>query len=149
MKYLSLVLLAFLLSCEEDMRFISADRNEEFTLSVGQTAIIHLTSPDGATESDISISLSAIDESRCPSSVQCFRAGEVFVTVDITGTQEILQRFEMCLGDCLDRNMGFIQMDTVDFVQDNFELQLVLQEVFPYPELPSEDIDQFARFILN
>lgn len=76
----------------------------------------------------VSLKLIRLEDSRCPKDVVCVRAGEVLA--DLKVNDEVLN---FCLGDCPDRNKGFIQADTIATQVNNVAFQIVLRSVNSYP----------------
>ena len=91
--------------------------------------------------------VSKIQESRCPSEIQCIRLGEVLVFTELRFLeQDQFTSIEFCLGDCAQQRDGFTVADTleVDF-QDN-AYRFVLKAVSPYPLTLGTNLDQAAIF---
>lgn len=79
------------------------------------------------------LSFDNVADSRCPSNVQCVRAGEVVVDLNVNTDQKI----QMCLGDCQvvqpSRKKGFIVQDSLEVSINSQKYLFILKQVNPYP----------------
>ncbi|MEQ9167829.1 MAG: hypothetical protein RLO12_16330 [Fulvivirga sp.] len=127
MKYILIFFLSLtLVSCSDDTGnlcgdYLSLKLNQSKSVTIGY-------------EKEASFKLTRIEDSRCPADVICIRAGEVLV--DLRVNDDKLLNF--CLGDCPDRNAGFIQADTIATVVNDIAFKVVLRAVNSYPS--SKDV---------
>uniref|UniRef100_UPI00404B2A65 hypothetical protein n=1 Tax=Fulvivirga sp. TaxID=1931237 RepID=UPI00404B2A65 len=127
MKYILIFFLSLtLVSCSDDAGnlcgdYLSLKLNQSKSVTIGD-------------EEEASFKLTRIEDSRCPADLICIRAGEVLV--DLRVNNDKLLNF--CLGDCPDRNAGFIQADTIATVVNDIAFKVVLRAVNSYPS--SKDI---------
>jgi hypothetical protein len=127
MKYILIFFLSLtLVSCSDDTGnlcgdYLSLKLNQSKSVTIGD-------------EEEASFKLTRIEDSRCPADVICIRAGEVLV--DLRVNDDKLLNF--CLGDCPDRNAGFIQADTIATVVNDIAFKVVLRAVNSYPS--SKDV---------
>lgn len=127
MKYILILFLSLtLLSCSDDTGNLCGDY---LSLKLNQSKSVTIDD-----EEEASFKLTRIEDSRCPADVICIRAGEVLV--DLRVNDDKLLNF--CLGDCPDRNAGFIQADTIATVVNDIAFKVVLRAVNSYPS--SKDI---------
>lgn len=121
MKYiLILFVLLTLASCSNDTGnlcgdYLSLKLNQSKTVAIGD-------------EEEVSLKLIRLEDNRCPADIICIRAGEALV--DLRVNDDKLLNF--CLGDCPDRNAGFIQADTVATVVNDIAYKIVLRAVNSY-----------------
>ena len=84
-----------------------------------------------------SLTFADVKDDRCPEDVQCFRAGEVIVTLNTRAVPTVneTQIVKMCLGDCITLypKGGFREADTARISLDGNKYRLILTEVNPYP----------------
>lgn len=127
MKYILIFFLSLtLVSCSDDTGnlcgdYLSLKLNQSKSVTIGY-------------EKEASFKLTRIEDSRCPADLICIRAGEVLV--DLRVNDDKLLNF--CLGDCPDRNAGFIQADTIATVVNDIAFKVVLRAVNSYPS--SKDV---------
>ncbi|MEQ8477960.1 hypothetical protein [Fulvivirga sp.] len=127
MKYILIFFLSLtLVSCSDDTGNLCGDY---LSLKLNQSKSVTICD-----EEEASFKLTRIEDSRCPADVICIRAGEVLV--DLRVNDDKLLNF--CLGDCPDRNAGFIQADTIATVVNDIAFKVVLRAVNSYPS--SKDI---------
>lgn len=80
------------------------------------------------------IEITGFEDSRCPSSLVCIRAGEVYVDIKVSSVvEDNSEEYTLCLGDCLGSATTFHDTDTLSSNMDGLNFKLVLHEVYPYP----------------
>lgn len=106
-----------------------------FTLRVNQTQTVRL---DAGT---LEIKLLSIEDSRCPSDVQCIWSGQVTATVGITRNKQNLGSFDLTI------RPG--QEDLA--IQEIDEYSLKLVQVVPYPSTTqnTNSLDYFAALVIS
>lgn len=78
-----------------------------------------------AVGTDVQLTVTNIADSRCPSDVECFAAGQATVNVELRDKAGALQATDLCLGGC--------QNDSAAVVLDAVPYWLCLTAVDPYP----------------
>lgn len=112
------------LGCKtENLNAVDQNLGTDFNLKISQQ-----TQVDG-----IKLSFDEVTDSRCPSNVQCIRAGEVVVDLNLNTQQKI----KMCLGECQlvqpDRKKGFVIQDSLEVSVNSQKYLFILRQVNPYP----------------
>lgn len=112
------------LGCKtENLNAVDQNLDTDFNLKISQQ-----TQVDG-----IKLSFDEVTDSRCPSNVQCIRAGEVVVDLNLNTQQKI----KMCLGECQlvqpDRKKGFVIQDSLEVSVNSQKYLFILRQVNPYP----------------
>jgi len=110
--------LIVLMSCAKDTNslcgdYLSVKLNESKTVKIG-------------VDEQTLIQLIRLEDNRCPQDLICIRAGEVFVDLRINN-DEVLN---FCLGDCMNRNKGYVQADTLLASVNNEEVNVVLRAAY-------------------
>lgn len=108
---------------------------EEFTLPEGGSVTLVIP----GSSDYIALNVMEIAESRCPSDVSCVRYGEARVKVGVNGVQEVLKILDLCIGECPEREPGFVNVDTVGVELDGKEYAVLLKNVVPYPKTTNEN----------
>lgn len=108
--------------------FLSKERHE-LTLRVNETQVVTLDS--GSFE----IKLLNIEDSRCPSDVQCVWSGQVTATVSVTSSEQSLGNFDLTLRPGQD-DLAIQKIDC-------YSIKLV--QVVPYPNT-TQNIDILDYF---
>ena len=139
-KYLSiLILVALCCQCnDDDPEAFSLDQK----LVIAQEDIIRLDIGQG--DRYVEVQVLEITDSRCPSDLRCFRAGEAEVRVAVNGFQEELTLVDLCIGDCPQYNQGFREADTVEVTLDHTAYAVILSEVIPFPTTTNQSITKQA-----
>ncbi|MEQ8242156.1 hypothetical protein [Fulvivirga sp.] len=127
MKYLFLFFVTLtLVSCSDDTDNLCGDY---LSLKLNQSKTIAI---EGNEEANLQVV--RIEDNRCPQDVVCIRAGEVFVDLKVNNNEVL----NFCLGDCIERNKGYVQADTIVTEVNDQDFKLVLRAVNSYPS--SKDI---------
>lgn len=92
----------------------------------------------------INTKLLKIEESRCPEGVQCIRAGEAIVTLDIQVGEEKFNGIKVCL-QC-EKAMGITE--TAEIKAKNRTYKINLKAVNPYPKANNSPV-QTATLVIN
>ena len=126
---LGLLLIAVVFyQCGDDADIFTLDR--EFEIQEDQRITINLEGEDSAY---IEVQVLDIVDSRCPSNASCVRFGEAVVNIAANGVKENIYNFELCIGDCPQKNQGFKESDTVAAQLDGNNYKIILLDVNPYP----------------
>ncbi|MTI38294.1 hypothetical protein [Fulvivirga lutimaris] len=128
MKYINILVVSLtLVSCSDDNvgnlcgDYLSLKLNQSKTVAIGENV-------------EASFLVVRVEDNRCPEDVVCIRAGEVFVDLKVNNSEVL----NFCLGDCIERNKGYLQADTIATEVNNQDFKLVLRAVNSYPS--SKDI---------
>lgn len=111
--------MTFMMACNQKASPVIETNGSEINLAVGQKA----------TYSGIIITVTSINDSRCPMDVQCIRAGEAIVILSLLDRGNTTQ-ISLCTGsDCARRDLSAQNIVTVG--SDKYEIYL--QDVLPNP----------------
>ena len=128
MKFLPLMLLASsaLLACKKDAGPGSSSVviGQPFSVAMQQTATLPATSGG-----PITITLTDVQDSRCPSGMQCIWAGYAAVTLQLTDATATPQTARLTLLN----NLPTYTRDSVSVTLNRREYWLRLLDVTPYP----------------
>ncbi len=128
LKYCWLGVVCFMFSCaDSDPQVFQL--NEPINVFASELVTLELPQQDEY----IDLMVLEIEESRCPSNVNCIRFGEASVSVGLNGVEEIIQTLDLCIGDCPERGIGFIEVDTLQVELDDKAYAVILEGVTPYP----------------
>ncbi len=126
-KWFLLILPALvMMRCDDDN---TPALNRDFELREDQLITIQSEQQDDYVE----VTVLEILESRCSADASCIRHGEAEVKVSVSGLEEIAKTLDLCIGDCFQRNQGFIEVDTVEVELDHKPYAVILSDVTPYP----------------
>ncbi len=89
----------------------------------------------------LSIKLLDIQDSRCPTGVNCIRAGEVIVSLDVNFGNFKNSETQLCIG--CESNMNIPEMIKID------SHILKLSDVLPYPDINNQNAKQAAHLIFQ
>ncbi len=131
---LALLPVAALMQCNDDDNF-TYTLLSDFEITEDQLITVESEKQNDYLE----VSILEITDSRCPINANCVRFGEAEVKVSVTGIEEIAKTVELCIGDCFQRNQGFIEEDTVEVELDSKRYAVILSEVTPYPSFENQD----------
>jgi hypothetical protein len=95
-------------------------------------------------ENTIIVKLTSIQESRCPKDVQCIRAGEAIVVLDLKIGDEQFNSLKVCIG--CEKQMDISESIEIKAKTKTYKLQL--NSVDPYPKSTGINT-QTATLILN
>jgi len=116
----------------------------EFTGRAGETVISEI---QNSSELPFVFEIVNIQESRCPSIVNCIRFGEVIVFTQLRFLdQNQLTDYDFCLGDCPQKGTEFVSADTLELFHQDAAFRIILKEVVPFPEVPGPAPTQTAVF---
>lgn len=139
LKYCWVFVLLGLLACTDtDPRVF--ELNETISIGVSESITLQLPQQDEY----IDLMVLDIEESRCPANANCVRFGEARVTVGVNGIEEILKTLNLCVGDCPERGVGVIQVDTIAVELDNNSYAVLLKDVTPYPTTDNNSLPKQA-----
>lgn len=110
-------------------------------VNIHESELVTFQIPQQGTSIDLSVL--EITESRCPSDVTCIRFGEARVSVAVNGTDKVIKRLDMCIGDCPER-VSYLEVDTIDVELNDRSYQVILSGVTPYPSLNNSIIPKQA-----
>lgn len=144
--YLGSVLLTFATmsnsSCRKDsiesLRTISFNR--DFELSLNDSVIVQ------GEEKELGITLARLDDSRCPEGVQCVWAGNASVTIQLTGTDGMSGRAELCIGDCPVHSNA---SETASIKLGSHNYLVKLKDVKPYPKTGEQKSQKIAVLTIS
>ena len=126
MKNILIISLFFLfsnLSCTNQEDMVSQKMGDTFQLKTGESVSF----------SDNSIAINAklitIQDNRCPKDVQCIRAGEAIVVLDLKIGDEIFKGLKVCIG--CEKEMGITESTEIKTKSKTYTLKL--NSVDPYP----------------
>jgi hypothetical protein len=122
-----LIFLLLLWSCQKDESTLPAE--EKMSLRANQSFAL----ADGN-----QVTVSQINESRCPSGARCLRFGSVVVRLGLSGQGQTTPA-ELCLGECRGTTGGAAPLnerDSVDLSLAGQRYRVVLTDVLPYPGIP-------------
>lgn len=133
MKNLLVISLLFFFTnagCTNKQNEVSKKLGDTFQLKVSESVNF---SDNGNT---ITAKLITIQDSRCPKDVQCIRAGEAIVILDLQIGDEIFKSLKVCIG--CEKAMGVTESTEIKTKSKTYMLKL--NSVDPYPQstgLPS------------
>lgn len=108
------------------------NKQDEVSKKLGDT--IKLKANESANFSDnsnsITVKLINIQDSRCPKDVQCIRAGEAIVVLDLKIGEEQFNGLKVCIG--CEKQMAIMESIEVKAKTKTYTLQL--SSVDPYPQ---------------
>ena len=97
--------------------------------------------------SGLSLTLTSVQDSRCPTDVQCISAGRAKVQVLLSQNSGVSVSGELCIGFCDNQNNEV--EDTLPLSLDNVKYVLNLKSVNPYPNKFSTNKNKRALFTLH
>ena len=137
--YLSLAIILFSrCTDDDDLRVFTLNQK----LEIAQEDIIRVDIEQG--DRYVEVQVLEITDSRCPSDLRCFRAGEAEVRVALNGQQEKPTLVDLCIGDCPQNNQGYQEVDTVEVTLDNTAYALILSNVLPFPTTTNQSLTKQA-----
>jgi hypothetical protein len=136
MRFIFFIVFVSMLSCcKEEPGLRTIPLNQEFNVQAGET--FEIVNENG--EYIMSISVSEINDSRCPLNAICVRAGEAKVSFQVSGIEEIIRQFELCVGaDCPEGG------ESTELIIDNITRRFTLIDVKPYPMASKNDESKTA-----
>ena len=111
----------------------SGNRPEAFIINLNQTVTLN--------ENLGEITFSHLDDSRCPANAMCVRQGAAVTTFTIRAKNTEKQTVRLFIGDFMandPRNKRNQTADTMEVQLENYNYQLILKEVMPYPGTSAE-----------
>lgn len=129
MKFLPLTLLACstLLACKKDAGLGTLDTGSSQLFKVTIQQLVTVPATSGG---PITITLTDVQESRCPSGMQCIWAGYAAVTLQLTDATATPQTARINL---LARDLPTYTLDSVNVTLNQKKYWLRLLDVSPYP----------------
>lgn len=127
MKNLLVVFLLFLFTnagCTNKQDEVSKKLGDTFQLKASESVSFN---DNGNT---ITVKLISIQESRCPKDVQCIRAGEAIVILDLQVGDEQFKGLKVCIG--CEKQMDITEAIQIKAKTKTYSLQL--NSVDPYPK---------------
>ena len=127
MKNLSIISLFFCfvtIGCASKEIVASKKLGENFQLKANET--VNLSDNSGL----ITVKLIYIQDSRCPKNVQCIRAGEAIVMLDLQIGTEKFNGLKVCIG--CEKEMGITE--SIEIKVNTKTYILKLNSVDPYPQ---------------
>lgn len=118
----------------------TCNENKDIALKKGETETRKI---DGV---KYLITVTDIQDSRCPKNVKCIRAGEAFVHTSIKTENSGEQLLQFCTGlDCRRGTIG--EADTIGTVSGKIEVKLL--SVNPYPGEGVTETSKIAKFAIR
>ncbi|MEZ4902729.1 MAG: hypothetical protein R2822_13740 [Spirosomataceae bacterium] len=132
-KALAFIFLTVLGCKSENITTMGEQLGDEFNLKFSQKTQIN----------NLKLSFDNVADSRCPTNVQCVRAGEVVVDLNVNTDQKV----QLCLGDCQivqpTRKKGFVVQDSLEVTVDSQKYLFILKQVNPYPVASAEAKEKY------
>lgn len=113
-------------SCSKDTieGIKTAEFNSLFELSLNENIILPKI------KKELMITLTKINDSRCPADVQCIWAGNASIKLKISADSNSVVSKELCLGQC---DTKFKTSDSTQIRIKDMNYSIVLKAVDPYP----------------
>ncbi|CAN5847583.1 hypothetical protein BH24BAC1_BH24BAC1_20920 [soil metagenome] len=141
-----LILFGFLNKCSEEVtgqELVRVHLGQEFTLEINRTA--GLSVPANGQAADLKVHFGQLQDSRCPTDVNCITAGSAEITLTFHHPGGQSQVVSLCLGECAagpGSARGFRQEDKAEVPVGNETYDVLLKEVSPYPSGNQESAEQ-------
>ena len=124
MRILFITLLLISACSQDDPGIRVAPLDQEILISVGESVEI----VDADAEYVMMLTMTAVNDNRCPVNAACITAGSAVVNFQVNGVQEISRQFELCVGAvCADDG------ERAEIVIDGIVREFILKDVRPYP----------------
>lgn len=136
------VLSSSLVACQKDDSAGESVSATGFEVAHQKTASVSMTGAEA-----VQITLKNVTDSRCPSNVNCFWAGNVQTTIEIKTAAEPAQTADLCLGSCK-TGKPFSQRDSTTVLVNSKPYWLHLTAVNPYPSASSDNTPKTASLRL-
>src|SRR5690606_26231971 len=88
----------------------------------------------------IKIRFESLNDSRCPTNVNCVRAGDAIANLTIEDIDQQKQNLTLTIGESSD-----FKADTIDISIKEKPYRIILENVLPYPE-SDKQVDKIATF---
>lgn len=112
---------------------VTANLNEEFILTPGQTALIAGT--------DLTIALTGVGDARCPLDIECAESGPVTVVIEVAANTDAPMIVTLQAFTDTD---GRVPAGPFEGIQDRAEHEgylIQLKSVLPFPQMSTDEID--------
>ncbi len=126
MSHIISLLIFTIVACTNKDEEIVASKKLGDTIQLKATESVNLNDNGNA----INLKLMTIQESRCPVNVNCIRAGEAIVTLDLQIGDEKFNGLKVCIG--CEKEMNITQSIAVKAKTKTYNLNL--NSVDPYPQ---------------
>lgn len=138
-----LCVLSVLTACKkEDVLEQEVSLGESVKMIVDQPVQVHIKASDSGKETDLSLVVTGLNDSRCPSDVTCIWYGNAVVDVKLEAPGVAPATAALCLGQCAGQVFKEKDETTVDVAGSKYKITLL--EVNPYPSTKNANEQRYA-----
>lgn len=127
-----MVLLLLVIACQkQELNVPSVDFGTKVKIDLNQTAII------GKNTNQLVVKVEQINDSRCPSDVNCITAGDAMVSLVVIDDKEYQTSFDLFIGQ-----KSNFKEDTLAFSINQKNYKMIVFGVSPYPKAKQIQTDK-------